>query len=286
MIAEHVERTAAPQLRGIADRVVGYRLAGHPAGVHAGLPSPTMTFIVSFDDPLTLSVQPDGSTVRSDHWAMVSGLHDRPASILHDGNQHGIQIDVSPLATRALFGLPAGALARQAVSLDDIVGPHGAELVDRLAASSSWSARFDVVDHVLTGRVAALERDRHGADPVRWQLVRAWTRLSDDGAPVADVAAELGWSRRHLRNRFRDEFGINPSTLTRISRFHRTQRWIRSHPAGSLAEVAARCGYADQSHMSRDFSEFAGASPRSWLRDEQFPSVHDVDTEHVAGSIT
>lgn len=283
MIAEQVERPGGTGLRGVVDRVVGYRLEGYEPGTHVGLPSPTMTFIVSFDDPLTLTVLPDGRAERSEFWGVVSGLHDRPATIHHDGNQHGVQIDVSPLHARALFGMPAGALATQSVQLDQVLGRHSGELLDRLDAAGSWGTRFDVVDRVLGARIAELDR-RHAAGPsVRWQLARAWSRLGEGGAAVAEVADELGWSRRHLRNQFRDEFGINPSTLVRLARFDRAQRWVRQHPDEPLAIAAAWCGYSDQSHMSRDWADLVGASPRAWLRNEQFPSVHDSDADAVAG---
>ncbi|MDQ2677492.1 MAG: helix-turn-helix domain-containing protein [Actinomycetota bacterium] len=283
-VSEQVARTASPTLRGAVERTVGYRLLGHPAGTHAGLPSPTITVVVSFDDPLTLSVLPDGRKGPLSMWAMASGLHDTPAQILHDGNQHGVQLDVSPLHSRALFGMPAAALTRQTAPLAELLGGHDVELADRLEASASWGTRFDILDEVLSARLDEVDRNRrrHGTE-VRPELVHAWTRLCDDGAPVSVVADELGWSRRHLRTQCRAEFGLNPSTLVRIARFHRAQRWVRSRPEESLAVAAAWCGYADQSHMTREWSELAGAPPRTWLRDEQFPSVQDHERAEVAG---
>ena len=256
---------------------MGYRLAGHRPGTHAGLPSPSITVIVSFDDPLTLSVLPDGSAAPVSMWAMASGLHDVPAQILHDGNQHGVQLDVSPLHSRAVFGMPAAALTRQVAPLDELLGDHARELVDRLDANDDWESRFDALDDVLAARLDEVERRSRATvgAVVRPELVHAWTRLCDDGAPVETVAGELGWSRRHLRTQFRAEFGLNPSTSARVARFHRAQRWVRSHPEESLAVAAAWCGYADQSHMTREWSELAGAPPRSWLRREEFPSVQD-----------
>ena len=280
-VSEQVARSASPRLRDAVQRMVGYRLAGHRPGTHAGLPSPTITVIIAFDEPLTLSVLPDGRPEPVTMWAMASGLHDRPATILHDGNQHGVQLDVSPLHTRALFGVPSGALCRQVAPLDELLGDHASELLDRLDTSAGWGDRFDVVDAVLSARLDELDGRRGGE--VRHELVHAWTRLCDDGAPVATVAEELGWSRRHLRAQFRTEFGLNPSTVARVARFHRAQHWVRGHPEESLAVAAAWCGYSDQSHMTREWSELAGSPPRSWLRDEEFPSVQDHERVEIAG---
>ena len=38
--------------------------------------------------------------------------------------------------------------------------------------------------------------------------------------------------------------------------------------------MAAVCGYADQGHLARDWSDLAGCPPTTWLR-EEFPFLQD-----------
>ena len=52
------------------------------------------------------------------------------------------------------------------------------------------------------------------------------------GAPrVAALAERLGWSRKRLAARFREEFGLSPKPLARVMRFRRAQRAGRLRPA-------------------------------------------------------
>lgn len=44
----------------------------------------------------------------------------------------------------------------------------------------------------------------------------------------------------------------------RIARFERVAAVLAADPRAGLAGVAARCGYADQAHMSREVAELAG----------------------------
>lgn len=108
-------------------------------------------------------------------------------------------------------------------------------------------------------------------------LEQAWSRLraSHGAVTVAELADEVGWSRRHLGEEFRKGFGFSPKVMARILRFERAQSFLRLPTRPSLASVAYACGYADQSHLTRDWREFAGASPTEWLRDEQLPFVQD-----------
>ena len=54
-------------------------------------------------------------------------------------------------------------------------------------------------------------------------------------------------------------FGYGPAVLRRVLRFRRAMALLRE--GLGPAEVAARSGYADQPHLSRDVRAFAGVSP-------------------------
>ena len=79
------------------------------------------------------------------------------------------------------------------------------------------------------------------------------------------MAREVGWSERHLAARFRTEIGLTPKAAARVIRFDRARRMI---PGAAAPIVAAECGYADQSHLVRDFVAFTGLAPGAWLAAE------------------
>jgi transcriptional regulator GlxA family with amidase domain len=98
-------------------------------------------------------------------------------------------------------------------------------------------------------------------DPV---VTCAIARLSEVEASVADIARGLGLSERQLERRFVARVGLMPKRFARLVRFERALSLVRS--GRSLSAVAQCAGYADQSHMVRDFRSFAGEPP-SALRD-------------------
>lgn len=266
-----------PRLRAFVLGYEGYLLHGFAPGTHIGMPGSVLTVIITIGEPIDVPVsshpgQPGG------RWDMLaSGLTVHPAVIAHNGFQHGVQLSLTPLGCRALFGMPTAALGSWIVDLADVLGPRARELRERLSLLSSWPERFDVIDEILLRQI----------NPVPWdpELTHAWALLSgpDPAVRVAAVADEIGWSRRHLGNRFNAEFGITPKDAARVARFERSHRLLRDQILPPLAEVAAASGYYDQAHMAREWRELAGMPPSVWREQEEFPFVQDPEPAGTAG---
>ncbi len=49
-------------------------------------------------------------------------------------------------------------------------------------------------------------------------------------------------------------------------RFHEACRLAQTQATGGWAAIAAESGYADQAHLTREFSDLAGEPPTAWAR--------------------
>src|SRR6478735_8070544 len=112
--------------------------------------------------------------------------------------------------------------------------------------------------------------------------VGSWDARDLVGGEVADV---VGYSRRRLTQLLTAETGHGPKTVQRLARFDTARREVvaAASAGASLAQVAARTGYYDQSHLVRDFREFAGLGPSAWLAAE-FPNVQGAPAGVAAAS--
>jgi AraC-like DNA-binding protein len=127
----------------------------------------------------------------------------------------------------------------------------------------------------LTRGVLTRLLQRHGERPVRdasrqagaTRMARVRDFICDNygqDLTVDALAREAGLSRVHLTRAFAQQFGVPPHLYLNAVRIHRAQEAMRRGLA--LAEVAADCGFADQSHFSRRFKGSVGLSPGAWLR--------------------
>lgn len=262
-----------PALAGLVDEYVGFRIDLDPRAIHHGLPSSTATVIVAFDEPLDTAWEGR----RGRFWTLASGLHTGPAIVHTHGFQHGIQIGLTPTGVRRLLGLTVGDLRGEIVAHDLL--PRGVDAAThaRMAEAPGWQARFALLDACLT-RLAARDAAPMPADVAEaWRLVTA----SHGRLGVDALAARVGWSRRHLSARFRAEFGLTPKEALRLARFERARTLAEA--GMPLADVAARAGFADQPHLTREWSAHAGRPPAATLA-EVFPIVQDGDAAAVGSS--
>lgn len=277
---EHYTHTFGPPLDRFVTLAVGYRYAGGSPGVHVGLPSGALTLVVPFDEPLWLSG--GGRADPSPFEGVLAGLATGPTLIHHDGRQHGLQLGLTPSGARAVFGMPAGELAESSVELEDVVGRVARSLRDELQGYARWPERFAAVDRVVRGLMSRHEPRQNGTPEVEqaWRLIRR----GGGRTPVAGVASDVGWSTRHLEQRFRGEFGITPKAAVRITRFERSVDAARD-PRRRLADVAAECGYADQAHLAREWRDLAGRPPSRWRVEDDLAFVQDEPMPVLAASL-
>ncbi|MDQ6732412.1 MAG: helix-turn-helix transcriptional regulator [Actinomycetota bacterium] len=212
---------------------------------------------------LIVSLGPDIEVADERIGSFAAGLWDRPVTTGHFGEQAGYELYLDLLSSRRLLGVPVAELANRLVCLEDLLGPFAGELTEQLADAPDAAARHAVAQRLLAGR---LREDCAGSPEIRRVLGRL--RASHGTERIEALAAEVGWSRRHLSSRFRAELGLAPKTVARLARAEYAAGLLRA--GRPLVDVAYAAGYADQPHFNRDFREFVGCPPG------EFPFVQDM----------
>jgi AraC-like DNA-binding protein len=118
-------------------------------------------------------------------------------------------------------------------------------------------------------RVVARLLARHSTDrpeaPADVAIERVRERLAAATSlppSLADLAAAVGLSRYQLLRRFERVHGVPPHAWWRSRRIERARTCVRRGIA--LADAAALCGFADQSHLTREFQRLCGFAPGAW----------------------
>jgi AraC-like DNA-binding protein len=233
------------------------------------LPSGTAQLVIALhDSPFTYRAGASLSEVSS--WRR-SIIHGPQSSFYIAGpKQSGTVVGVSFHAGRAaaILGVPMNELVDRHVALEYVWGNAGSLLREQLMAARDPAQIFAILERHL---IARMRRPLLINPAMAEALARKALR-------TADIRREIGISPKHFISLFRAAVGLTPKQYERVRRFNKIAGALASsRERPNLADLAAAAGYADQSHMSREFKDFAGVSPR-----EFHPRRPDSPLHHVA----
>jgi AraC family transcriptional regulator len=133
------------------------------------------------------------------------------------------------------------------------------------------------VDHVLLAVGVHVAQTYGGMRPMSrlargglapWQERRAREILRANikrGVALKEVARECGLSVGYFSHAFRRTLGVAPHKWLTEQRVVLSKEKLRDDGL-SLSDVAAECGFSDQSHLTRVFRQTVGVSPGTWRR--------------------
>lgn len=187
---------------------------------------------------------------------VLQGAQQRAA--LRDTSRASLVVGVHfrPGGLAAFWREPAHAFAGLTLSLDELWPGFAAALAERIGAGTSPERRLRMLE------LALMRRFRAEAQP---DALTAWaTRRFAGGATVGEVQRASGYGAVSFIARYQTACGLTPKRHAALMRFQALLRAVPSQ--ASWAELAAGAGYADQSHMARDFTAFAGMTPGQYRR--------------------
>jgi len=237
---EYAETAPSPALRDVVRCVWTLRGRG---GEDADpiVPDGSAELLYNVGDPFE-QVGADGARARQP-LVRVVGPSTAPVTVRPTGAIDLVGIRLQPWAAACLFGVPGAELRDRMDPLAErIAGARGAE-------------RLGHVDAALRAAV------RRRPAPAARALVDAVRAGPGETPTVRALAARGGLTVRAVERLFAAEVGLPPKSLLRIARIQRALGLARAAPALHWAAIAARAGYYDQSHLTREFHALVGRAP-------------------------
>ena len=247
------------ELAGMVASITGYQENGRRLDGSVEMASLVVPLVIGFGAPFSIAL--GRKPKRGDNYgSFTSGLYAGHVLIDSTGDSACIQVNFTPLGAYRFFGLPMRELSARMVTLADLADAEIGVLARRLEDAVDWTRRLDLTEAFVLARI------RRGP-AVDAAVASAYRELAfcHGDIRIAAIAARLGWSRKHLSQRFQDEVGLSPKAVARIFRFNRLLTLAGAERSADWAGLAVECGYADQAHLTREFAEFAGTTPTRWL---------------------
>lgn len=188
------------------------------------------------------------------------------------GEGWAVGVSCEPAAGALVAGGSVADFTDRFVDLSEVLGAGGTRLVEQVRAAMAPDPSAPAAHRAA---VTAFEDTLRRFLPVdeEGRLVNRMIELVETRADVLRVSqlcAELGLSERSLQRLVRRRIGLTPKWLIRRRRLQEAAERLRLG-ATSFAAVAVDLGYADQPHLTRDFTAVTGLTPG------QFAARYRVD---------
>jgi len=152
-------------------------------------------------------------------------------------------------------------LAQALAAAMEQIGEGTTLFVDYLAL-----AFHDHIIHIYGGVPVGHQRVRGGLAPWQVRTAREFIDANLDGDPsITQLASECRLSSSHFARAFKQTMGMPPHRWLTKRRIERAKQLLQKTDS-QLADIALACGFADQSHFVRVFSQGEGHSPGLWRR--------------------
>lgn len=199
---------------------------------------------------------------------LLAGQMTGPVTALPTGAVDLIGVRFWPGRAGAAFRTPMWQLQ------DQLIGASGVIAGSERLADDLRNMRHDLRLDYLTATLAA----RFGAaNPSPANAVDHALAIIDarrGNVAIDKLAKHVGWTRRHLERRFKDEVGLGAKQMARIARVHAVLEVLQQQPLLSGADIAAQCGYSDQPHMIRECKALTGLTPARLMTSQRSLAGH------------
>ncbi len=179
----------------------------------------------------------------------------RCQEMLITGKLRTLAARLQPSAAHLLFGFEMPSQINGFV-----VPPQSERVIAELCAAVDQDAMVKIANEwLLTFSLTAKPKDKVAiaADKIR---------ASNGALEIAPLAKEAGCSDRHFQRIFTRQVGIPPKAYARLCRLDHAIYMHEQFPTLGWSEIAYGCGYADQSHLARDFRALQNETPTQFSR--------------------
>lgn len=192
--------------------------------------------------------------------ACLCGLTDRYSNILVSGGFGLLGVVFRNHAAESALQFPADELFRLNIPVRDGFGGDGKRLEEMVFNATSHQQRIDILDSFFLSRYQETDHRKRIASCVRL--------INDSPANLTlkAIAERACLSHRQFERVFSQMVGTTPKQYHRISRLNYTIKLAEMRQYENLTMLALDSGYYDQAHLTNEFQEMTGHTPRNFFR--------------------
>ena len=264
-VKHHAVSPSEPPLAGAVESVFCLESYEPEHRTERLVPSGRTHLVIELDGAPRAVLNPETKApVREFRGAWFSGAHSERLSITATAPGFRLAaVQFAPGEALAFTHTPIDGLTNRVVHASEVFGDSVTQLRDSLIEETEPEA----VVAAIVGWLSERHEAAHEPPPIVRRALKRLREAPGDVAFTAMVEQDGSVSYKRFIELFRRHAGLTPKMMQRVLRFVPILERVVAEERVDWASLAAELGYADQSHLIREFRAFSGYRPGTFVED-------------------
>lgn len=161
-----------------------------------------------------------------------------------------------------LLGIPMTELVHKYIDAELVFGQEVRLINEQLAYAPNYECMPSILDDYFREKINTLKRKDRPIDKIGELILENPQSFNLD-----KTARQACLSHRQFEKRFVQQIGITPKYYSRICRFNQAYELKEYQPNLDWLSIAVQTGYSDYQHLVKDFKQFAGTVPNTFIKE-------------------
>lgn len=186
-------------------------------------------------------------------------------SLKSNGEVKIIGVSFKPFGLYPFVNIPMKEFSGLSINFELVCKQFTIEVFDKIKNVSSIEQRLNSLE---SGLLTILD-DKYVLPQKTKELISCFDSNVIPQS-IDQFCCANGIHKRKLERVFSEHVGISPKSYMKLVRYHKSLNHLIFGNYKYLSDVAFDNGYYDQMHFVRDFKQFAGVSPTTFLKKENY----------------
>ncbi len=168
-----------------------------------------------------------------------------------------------PYGFNHLLGISANELREGIIATEDIFGSKNSLLYEKLSEQYDLKTKIQVLNNFFIEQ--AIKKTLSTQNLIHPTL--NYILKNKGEITVNHLVKYTGYSERHIERIFKECVGLNPKKFGNIVKLHFFLNLLNYKSSQSnITDLCYEAGYADQSHLIKEFKKYTGITPTQYLK--------------------
>lgn len=222
------------------------------------IPTGCLQFMFHYQTPFV--VFKDGESITNQPRSLVSGLAQTYTDVAAVDCSGVIAVTFHPWGACQILPFSLDELEDSSIQLYDVFGKEISKLENQLTKATCSLQRVRAIESFLTSHLISIKpQNASFVSQSLTHILKAQGMLT-----MLELENRLGMSGRNLERKFAAFVGKTPKQYAKIVRFQSVVKELSKNKPIEWAQLAYAFGFADQSHLIKEFKSISGLTPVSY----------------------